>query len=171
MTKAIVQSISPHVQIPIYARDTRNGFTSSLLGWFHAENDTVGSRNFTGFHLYDEQLDGNLLSTLPSSCQSALTQVIDCPEEAQKFQIASWYGGFENDTLSGHVCSAECDVSIKSWFQQVVKNCASVNQTTFPLTVKGGSLWASWNQTCVKDPATGQYCGGKLGKTLRVFQT
>jgi hypothetical protein len=68
VTKAIVQSISPLGQIPIYARDNRNEFASSLLGWFHAENNTIGSRNFTGFHLYEKQLDGNLLNNLPSSC-------------------------------------------------------------------------------------------------------
>ncbi|KZN94210.1 Glucan 1,3-beta-glucosidase [Penicillium chrysogenum] len=133
-------------------------------GWFRAENDIIGRRNFTGFYLYEDQYDANLLNTLPSSCQSALTQVIDCPDDAQKFQVARWYGGFENDTLTGQVCSAECEVSIKSWFDHVTDNCASVDQTNFPLTLRGGRFWASWNQSCVKDPDTGKYCGDVLNK-------
>lgn len=163
VTKAIVQSISPLGETAIWSKDSRNGYTSSLLGWFRAEESVIGRRNFTGFYLYEDQYDGNFLNTLPSSCQSALTQVVDCPDKIQGFQVANWQGGFENDTLSKQVCSAECEVSIKSWFSHVTENCAGVNQTSFPFNSRGGRLWASWNQTCVQDPATGKYCGGKLG--------
>ncbi|KAJ5231283.1 uncharacterized protein N7469_005871, partial [Penicillium citrinum] len=164
VTKAIVQSISPLGETAIWSKDSRNGYTSSLLGWFRAEESVIGRRNFTGFYLYEDQYDGNFLNTLPSSCQYALTQVVDCPDKIQGFQVANWQGGFENDTLSKQVCSAECEVSIKSWFSHVTENCAGVNQTSFPFNSRGGRLWASWNQTCVQDPATGKYCGDVLNK-------
>jgi hypothetical protein len=160
VTKAIVQSISPLGEIPVFSKDTRNGYTSSLLGWFRKAKDIVGQRKFTGFYFYDPTSQRDFLSELSPICQTALTRLIDCDDEVYMFQKPKWRGGLDNDTLSDLVCSPSCGASIETWFHQVTTNCAS-DESQVPLNMKGGIAWAGWNETCAKDAKSGKYCGGK----------
>ncbi|KAL2810723.1 ankyrin repeat-containing domain protein [Aspergillus granulosus] len=67
----------PLGEIAIYAQDSRNGYTSSLLGWFR-EGKLIGERNFTGFHMYEESTDSHFLSEFTSA---ELVQRSDRPED------------------------------------------------------------------------------------------
>ncbi|KAJ6070768.1 CAZyme family GH55 [Penicillium canescens] len=162
VTKAIFQTISPHGEIANWAKDTRNGYMSSMLGWFRKAKDIIGQRNFTGFHFYDAEYQQDFLSQLSPTCQTALTRLVDCADEVFEFQAPKWRKGLDNDTLSDLVCSPSCGTSIETWFNQVTTNCAGDDQSEAPLNMIGGSTWAGWNETCAKDPTSGKYCGDVL---------
>lgn len=159
VTKAIVQSISPLGETAIFAKDARNGYLSSLLGWFRKAKDIVGQRKFTGFYFYDKTYQQEFLSQLSPICQTAITRLIDCDDEVYMFQKPRWRQGFDNDTLSDLVCSSSCGQSIETWFHQVTTNCGSNEETGAPFNMKGGATWAGWNETCAKDATSGKYCG------------
>jgi hypothetical protein len=68
----------------------------------------------------------------------------------------------QNSTVTDYLCSSSCGASLEQWFNNVNSNCA--NQTlgeTIP-TLIGGYIWEGFNQTCLKNPSTGQYCTGRL---------
>ncbi|KAL2811038.1 pectate lyase superfamily protein-domain-containing protein [Aspergillus granulosus] len=167
VTKAIIESISPLGEIAIYAQDSRNGYTSSLLGWFR-EGKLIGERNFTGFHMYEESTDSHFLSEFTSVCRTSMTQRIDCHDETYLLQGRSWKGGLGNDTLSDLVCSPGCEASIASWFNGVAGNCATEKERALIPTRLGGQLWAGWNETCLKDPDTDRYCGDVIADFTQV---
>jgi hypothetical protein len=162
VTKAIIESVSPLGEIAIYAQDSRNGYTSSLLGWFR-DGKLIGERNFTGLYMYEESIDARFLSEFNSVCRTSMTQRIDCHDQVYLLQGHTWKGGLNNDTLSDLVCSAGCEASIASWFNGVLRNCATDKERALIPTRLGGQMWAGWNETCLKDPETDRYCGGKSG--------
>ncbi|KAL4956505.1 pectate lyase superfamily protein-domain-containing protein [Aspergillus filifer] len=134
VTKAILESISPFGEIATWAQDSRNGYTSSLLGWFR-EGKMIGKHNFTGFVL--------------SSCRTSMTQSIDCHDDTYLLQGQIWKGGFDNDTLSDLIT-------------QFVRNCDTEKERELIPTRLGGQLCAGWNETCLKDPETDRYCGDDI---------
>ncbi|KAJ5639538.1 uncharacterized protein N7484_007400 [Penicillium longicatenatum] len=158
VTKGIQQSISPQGETPIFSRDTKNGYTSSLLGWYREPTDIVGERNFTGYYLYSSPQDDGLLSGLSSTCQTAMTRLIDCPDETYAFLDRSWPKSYANKTTASMVCSHGCETSIKTWYQEVTKYCTTFDTKEDVMNFRGGISWAGWNQTCLQDPQSGKYC-------------
>jgi hypothetical protein len=65
-----------------------------------------------------------------------------------------------NDTLTDLMCDETCGQSLQVWFESVSVDCAREHDHVV-LSEPGGIVWAGWNETCVKDPNTGKYCGGK----------
>ncbi|CAG8407763.1 unnamed protein product [Penicillium salamii] len=168
VTKAIIQSISPLGETATYAKDTRNGFLSSLLGWFRKADDMIGQRQFTGFTFYEEDTQSTFLSELSPICRTALTKLIDCDDEVYMFQTPMWRKGLDNDTLSDLVCSPSCGKSLATWFTQVTANCAA-DEIDIPFNLQGGNAWAGWNETCAKDAQSGKYCGDVISGFNRDF--
>lgn len=68
-----------------------------------------------------------------------------------------------NITMTDLLCDSSCGAILKSWFDNVASNCANqaIGGDT-PPTLLGGYIWDGYNQTCLKDPTTGDYCTGKL---------
>ncbi|KAM0226860.1 hypothetical protein ACHAPO_012013 [Fusarium lateritium] len=65
--------------------------------------------------------------------------------------------------LADSVCTDTCYNSLQSWYDTVTDACDNGEDNYLLLdkvshTGLGGSLWASWNETCVKDPKTDRYC-------------
>ncbi|KAG8669374.1 hypothetical protein FPOAC2_08702 [Fusarium poae] len=65
--------------------------------------------------------------------------------------------------LADSVCTDTCYNSLQSWYDTVTDACDNGEDNYLLLdkvshTGFGGNLWASWNETCVKDPRTGRYC-------------
>lgn len=158
-TKAIQEMVSPLGNTPTYAKDNVNGFLASVLAWLQVSIEVTGERKFPGYRVWTtgllDQLYGLLL---PDACTSALTRIIVCDNRTEEFQVpglAVWYGNTNTET----VCAASCGESLKSWFDSVAVACVGYKlRDTLP-TLLGGRIWDAWNQTCLKDPATGKYCG------------
>jgi hypothetical protein len=163
VTKASVEMVSPVEETPTLAADNVNGYMSSILAWVRGANATIGQRNFTGFTLYD----ADDLEYLTSTCITALTGVIKCDSYLLRFQQPSIHGSLDNATLTDSVCDAACGTSLKSWFDTVSLSCSGQNITGALPTKVGGYIYQGYNETCLKDPTTGDYCSGKFSVYLQ----
>lgn len=154
--------VSPRGEMPTYATDNKNGFLSSLLAWIGGPKEIIGSRDHAGFHVWDSDTDSEALAGLPSACKTSLTQLVRCDIWASTFLGESYRGSLHNDTLTDSVCDESCGESLKSWFDSVATDCAGYNVSSSAPTKYGGQIWSGWNETCLKDPTTDEYCNGKL---------
>lgn len=111
-----------------------------------------------GFAIHNaESLD----SSLGEGCIGALSTNISCDSYARTFMQPRYHGALENTTLTDSVCQAGCSSSLKSWFDSVSAKCAGKTINGAIPTTYGGYIWEGFNETCVKDPQTKQYCNGK----------
>lgn len=114
-----------------------------------------------GFSLYQaDSLDVGL----GPSCINALVANIDCIDYTRQFMQLRYRTSLENVTLTDQVCTGNCGASLKSWFDTVTTQCAGKSLGGAIPTKFGGYIYAGWNETCVKDPKTKQYCNGKGAK-------
>lgn len=143
----------------MYVKDTKNGYTSSLLGWFRESTEVIGERNFTGYYLYSSPNSDDLLDTVSSTCKTAMTRLIECADETYSFLQPAWPQAYANDTLADMVCDSSCELSIKTWYDDVTTYCNQFDTKQDVMNYRGGILWAGWNQTCLKDPDSESYCG------------
>ncbi|KAH1337724.1 hypothetical protein KXX67_001337 [Aspergillus fumigatus] len=163
VTKGVTESISPAGETPLYARDVRNGYTSSLLAWLHTGTGAIGKRKFPGFYLWDGEMDRDVLSGVSSTCKASLTRLVECHDQVYMLRALQWRGSMHNDTLTDLMCDKTCGQSLQLWFESVLAGCAR-EQDHVVLAEPGGIIWAGWNETCVKDPNTGKYCGDAINE-------
>ena len=100
---------------------------------------------------------------LSQGCITALNTTITCDPYIQQLVATDYYGSLGNATLQGSVCAAGCGTSLASYHAHVAAACSSEPQPWpgVPAVWAGDVIWATYNRTCLKDPATGQYCVGK----------
>jgi hypothetical protein len=168
-TKVIIKMVSPFSELITRAVDNHNGFLSSILAWVRNSSDTtVGERHFEGFCIY---LPGNSkIKGLTKTCQTALTQTIKYHSKLQGWQQPEMRTSLESKELTDDVCDAGCGCSLQSYYNSVIAACQGQNftiaaGTTFPERA-GGTIWTGYNETCLQDPSTGEYCNG----TSHLFQ-
>ncbi|KAG9251359.1 pectate lyase superfamily protein-domain-containing protein [Emericellopsis atlantica] len=159
-TKAIEEMISPVGGRATLARDNINGFLSSVLAWLQGTVNPAGQQKFEGYRIWtSESLESMHSLHLPATCSSALTEVIRCDNRTEVFQepgLHSWLGSKEETDI---VCDASCEESLSNWFQTVSVACDGYKISDALPTLLGGRIWAGYNETCLKDPETGKYCG------------
>ena len=73
----------------------------------------------------------------------------------------SYHGSLRNATLTDEVCTETCSASLRTWFDTVVDSCADEDFGDGVPQRFGGYIWAGWNETCIQDPKTKEYCNGK----------
>jgi len=100
---------------------------------------------------------------LSQGCISALNATIACNPYIQQMVATDYYGSLGSPTLQDSICAAGCGTSLASYHAQVAAACASTPQPWpgIPAVWAGDVIWATYNRTCLKDPATGRYCVGK----------
>jgi hypothetical protein len=100
---------------------------------------------------------------LSPGCITALNATITCDPYIQQLVATDYYGSLGNATLQDSVCATDCGASLASYDANVVAACSSDPQpwSGVPAVWAGDVIWATYNRTCLKDPATGQYCVGK----------
>ncbi|KAH8431631.1 LysM peptidoglycan-binding domain-containing protein [Aspergillus melleus] len=118
---------------------------------------SIGGDIFPGFQIYE--LDNlNDVAGLTSACKTALSQTIRCHPFLKTFKSQN-VGKYIDDAMEADmICAPSCGDSLKSWFDNVSTSC--INQTLgfSKPSRNGGYIYAGYNQTCHKDPETGQYC-------------
>ncbi|GIJ91455.1 hypothetical protein Asppvi_010421 [Aspergillus pseudoviridinutans] len=160
-TKAIVEMVSPVGELVTRAVDNRNGFLSSILAWVRVSaNETIGEREFPGFQIYGSE--SVYLEDLTPTCQTAMTQTIKCHDVLQGWQQPVYRGSLDDAELTDAVCDTGCGRSLESYYNGVTAACQGQNFTvaagvTFPARA-GGTIWAGYNETCLKDDNTKKYC-------------
>lgn len=112
-----------------------------------------------GFALYEASA---LSPDLGDNCITSLSANIDCHELVRSWDTPTYHGSLENVSLTDQVCAGTCGGSLQSWFRAVSSNCAGKALHGSVATRLGGFMWAGYNETCIKDPRTRQYCNGKL---------
>ncbi|PPQ88791.1 hypothetical protein CVT25_010476 [Psilocybe cyanescens] len=109
---------------------------------------------------------------ISQGCITALNATINCDPYVQQLVSADYYGSLNNATLQNSVCAALCGTSLKSYHNAVATACTSDPQPWdgVPAVWAGDVIWATYNQTCLKDPTTGAYCVDQLPSTGDVDQ-
>lgn len=157
VTKGIVEMVSPVNEAATLSASNINGLMASILAWVREEDEVIGAEKFPGFQIYErEALDD--LPDLTDPCKTALSQTIHCSPFLERFQYANMGTYIDNTTEADLVCDAACGLSLKSWFDNVSGSCKNQSLGYYDPTSLGGYVCAAYNQTCFKDPTTGQYC-------------
>lgn len=101
-------------------------------------------------------------ANLSEECATALDATINCDPYIQYLASNDYYGSLGNSTLQDSLCSAPCGASLASYHSNVALKCANDPQPWpgVPAVWTGDVMWATYNRTCLKDPATGAYCVG-----------
>ncbi|RAH64380.1 LysM peptidoglycan-binding domain-containing protein [Aspergillus aculeatinus CBS 121060] len=71
--------------------------------------------------------------------------------------------------LSDLICDSGCGESLATWFLSVERDCATLEEKMLFPTLRGGQLWAGWNETCLRDEGTGRYCGDVINGFSKSF--
>ncbi|TGO46551.1 hypothetical protein BCON_0318g00010 [Botryotinia convoluta] len=156
VTKGSTEMISPINGVATFSLPNQGGTVASLLAWLEGADQTIGIRNFTGFQLYKEDFVSTL--ELPNTCVTAFTASIHCNNLLATYTTPQWAGFLENDTLTHSVCDPGCGSSLAFYFKTISSSCAGYNITGAPLAMLGGFVWQGYNETCLKDLASGRYC-------------
>jgi len=102
---------------------------------------------------------------ISQGCTTALNANITCDPYIQQLIATNYYGslGNSNSTLQDSVCAAACSTSLALYCAHVADACSNDPQPWpgIPAVWAGNVIWATYNITCLKDPATGKYCVGK----------
>lgn len=101
-------------------------------------------------------------ASLSQDCITALNATITCDSYIQDIVSNDYYGSLGNSTLQDSVCATECGTSLASYHHTVALACTNSPQPWpgVPAIWAGDVIWATYNRTCLKDPATGGYCVG-----------
>lgn len=101
-------------------------------------------------------------ANLSQGCITALNDTINCDPYIQYLVSNDYYGSLGNATLQNSVCAAGCGESLASYHANIALACTNDPQPWpgIPASWTGDVIWATYNRTCLKDPATGAYCVG-----------
>ena len=68
-----------------------------------------------------------------------------------------------NNTILDALCTASCGSSLASYHHKVIDACKSDPEPWqgIPVQFYGDVVWSTYNQTCLKDPKSGEYCSGQ----------
>ena len=102
-------------------------------------------------------------ANLSQGCITALNATITCDPYIQQLVATDYYGSLRNATLQDLVCAPACGTSLASYHAHVLAACLTDPQPWqgVPSVWAGDVVWATYNRTCLKDPATGLYCAGE----------
>ncbi|KAL2759071.1 glycoside hydrolase family 55 protein [Sodiomyces alcalophilus JCM 7366] len=161
-TKAILEMVTPYGGVATLAKDNINGFLSSVLAWLQGSEDVTGRRDFEGFQVYT--LHGLRNQNIPDTCKTALSAKILCDFWVSMFDEPAYRGTLYNKTLTDSVCDPGCGESLQSWFDNVDEACHGYSISADVPTLHGGRMWAGYNETCLKDPNSGEYCNDLIAE-------
>ncbi|KAL4902676.1 hypothetical protein BDW74DRAFT_169519 [Aspergillus multicolor] len=156
VTKGVVEMVSPVNEEPTLAADNVNGFASSTLAWVRGEDDTIGERKFSGFQLYKTETLQSL--HLTDTCVTALSEKILCSDYLYMLRDPGIGQYIEDSALADITCDAGCGASLKRYYDNVAQNCGNQTVGSSKPTKLGGTVYANYNMTCLKDPSTNRYC-------------
>lgn len=118
-------------------------------------------RRADGFRLVDNGLPG--FSDLGSTCQQVLQQVIKCEEYVANLGLKEYHGLVPDGVLADEVCKVTCEISLTTARRRILGACSSTPELApgYSLLALVDSIIYGWNETCLRDKSTGNYCNGE----------
>ncbi|KAM0552386.1 hypothetical protein ACHAPJ_007946 [Fusarium lateritium] len=114
------------------------------------------SMSASAFKIYDaEDFEDKKIE---KNCAKALTANIDCNNYIRDFKEPAYQGWIGDVKLADSVCTETCSESLRSWYDTATKECGEKASGRDSPARYGGYIWQGWNETCVKDTKTDQYC-------------
>lgn len=101
------------------------------------------------------------MTSLPDSYKTSLTQLVRYNSYTQLFLAKSYRGSLGNDTLTESVYDENYSVSLKSQFDNIASNYKRYNISDSAATKYSRQIQSGWNETCLKDTTTREYCNSK----------
>jgi hypothetical protein len=114
-----------------------------------------------GFQLIPQQLLD--LSTLESNCLQTLKQTVNCDADVSTLGQREYHGSLENVTLTDAVCVTSCKTALTTFRRRAAGACATTPELLPGMTILSyvDSIMTGWNETCLKDQASGKYCNSE----------
>lgn len=111
-----------------------------------------------GFQTVPQQLLD--LSNVSSTCLAVLGQTINCDETVATLGQHEYHGSLSSLALTNAVCAATCQTALTTARRRIAGACAATPELLPGMTVLSAidSITTGWNETCIKDTASGQYC-------------
>ncbi|KAF4552682.1 LysM domain-containing protein 5 [Elsinoe fawcettii] len=129
--------------------------TTSLLIFLAAA--CLSTRSFAQIQFFPS--DTTYENQLSSACVEALATTIQCDAGFTFFPNTDFQGPFENSSSLDNFCGQSCSKSLASYHDAVSASCGVAEPYTgVPALYAGDRMWAYQNRTCLKDPASGEYC-------------
>lgn len=112
----------------------------------------------------NDTLSTSTAVTLSQGCITAMEASLSCDPYLQSLANQDYYGSMDNSSLQISLCDPACGSTLSSYHSSVISSCISDPQPWpgIPATWYGDTLWATYNQTCLKDSKSGLYCNGEL---------
>lgn len=135
-----------------------------LLGSAHAgprPAERALTTRAVGFKLVSQNLlDG---SDLSATCKRVLEQTINCDEYVSQLGERTYFGSLEDPELTAAVCTTTCKTALTAAKGRITNICASTPDlaTGLPILTLIDSIVYGWNDTCLTDNKTGDYCNGE----------
>jgi hypothetical protein len=95
-----------------------------------------------------------------NGCLNALNATIQCDAYLVSLATADDYTTLNNDTVQKSVCDPQCGTELSKYQSTVKSACAQdpMPWPDIPATYFGDFVWAYYNGSCLRDPATGAWC-------------
>lgn len=140
------------------------------LHHFHARNlrmpsserGDIGLRAvFTGFQLAEKQSLSGL--GLSAACEQAIYQPLKCDNFTANLGGSTYHGSISDTALVASVCDSTCSTALTTLRASIATACATSPTLFpgFPTLALIDSIRGGWNETCLKDTASGGYCNGQ----------
>ena len=99
---------------------------------------------------------------LAPACEQALYQQINCDALVSTLGRRTYHGSLGDQDLTHSVCAASCSSALTTARRLISGACASTPDLLPGYTVLAlvDSVITGWQETCLKDSTTGEYCNG-----------
>ena len=113
-----------------------------------------------GFQAVPQQLLD--ISQLDATCLQVLQQKINCEEAVADLGVREYHGSLEDAALTDAVCAASCKTALTTARRRMAGACAKTPDVLPGMTVLSfiDSIITGWDETCLKDEESGEYCNG-----------
>ncbi|KAK1994860.1 hypothetical protein LX36DRAFT_692917 [Colletotrichum falcatum] len=111
-----------------------------------------------GFQAVPQQLLD--MVSLDATCLQVLKQTINCEETVADLGQREYHGSLETIELTDAVCTPSCKSALTVARRRIQGACAKTPELLPGMTILSqiDSVVAGWEETCLKDEASGKYC-------------
>lgn len=95
-----------------------------------------------------------------TACLNALNATVQCDPYLVSLATADDYTTLNNDTVQKSVCDPLCGSKLSKYQSSVKSACKNdpIPWSDIPAVYFGDFVWAYYNGSCLRDPATGAWC-------------